>query len=198
MGIRQTDRKPLSIQVFNGDVQSPNCPEIDVIWTLYHKRVRGLADEILKRNSLRISDAEDIAQCVFHGFVQSAMKGRYGLNMLDQSIWFLLAAMTHGIVIDHFRYENRQCRANSRVESVVDELKLPSKSKTPDEQLIEKERVGQLLTRLESLPLQEIAYSRMLGYNNAEIARIRNCSVRTVERCIVKIKQRLLDAPSEN
>ena len=168
------------------EIKKGNRTAAQELWERYfaqlvrHTRVR------LKKSSRRVTDEEDLALSVLDRFVRAAEDGRYP-SLADRSgLWRLLVKMTARKLIDRHRYENRQRRSAERVTYQVDGLVHGTPS--PEFAVIMADEVQRLLDCLDEEKLQHLAIGKLEGYTNEEMAEQLDCSVRTVERMMARIR----------
>ncbi|WP_232319799.1 RNA polymerase sigma factor [Prosthecochloris sp. HL-130-GSB] len=142
---------------------------------------------------LNKEDAEDIAQEVFIEAYRSLENFRGDAKI---STWLYRIAVTKSL--DFLRRKKRKKRFSSLKRVIgrndpIQEISLPDHD-TPDETMLEQERLTVLENALESLPdNQKTAFllSKYDGYGNQEIAEIMATTVPAVESLIHRAKKNL-------
>ena len=96
------------------------------------------------------------------------------------------------------RHERRQRRGGGRVKSLDDDemvsdeglvANIVGQEPTPEFATMMADECRRLLEKLDDSQLRELAVAKMEGYNNQEIARRLECSLRTVERRLRLIRK---------
>jgi RNA polymerase sigma-70 factor, ECF subfamily len=153
---------------------------------LYQQRVINTCYKFL----LDKEDAEDIAQEVFITVYQSIHSFREDSKL---STWIYRIAVTKSL--DELKKRNRKKRLSSigkllHLDDLTTWIGGGTKS---DKQLLEKEKLKEIMAALDSLPdSQRIAFtlSKIEGYTNTEIAEIMNATLIAVESLISRAKKK--------
>ena len=169
------------------EIKKGNRTAAQELWERYFAQLVRHARVRLKTSSRRVTDEEDLALSVLDRFVRAAEDGRYP-SLSDRSgLWRLLVKMTARKLIDRHRYENRQRRSAERVTYQVDGLAHGTTS--PEFAVIMADEVQRLIDCLQEEKLQQLAIGKLEGYTNEEMADQLDCSVRTVERMMARIRK---------
>jgi DNA-directed RNA polymerase specialized sigma24 family protein len=193
-------------QWFEG-LEEGNSQAAQAIWERYFPDLVRLARQRLRDVPRRAADEEDVALSVMDSFFDAAQHERFPDLADRQDLWRLLLRMTARKVVDLQRFETRQRRGGGRVftgsggtgQSSTDEDALAQvigNTPTPEFAAMMAEECRERLESLEDPELQAMAIAKMQGYGNDEIARQRDCSVRTVERRLQLIRKRWEQEPS--
>lgn len=180
------------------------------LWDRYFDRVAAAARKRMAGAPRRAADEEDVALSVFASLCRGINEGRFDKLRDRDDLWRLLLGITRQKVIDRIRHEMRHKRGGGQVsgESVFftpvtsgDRVGLDAfaaAEPTPEDLALIDEEARLLM---EQLPenLRQFARLRLEGYENSEIARELDVSLRTVERKLQLIRSKwikLLDESS--
>ena len=164
------------------------------LWERYHRRLLNLARKGLSRQTRTIADEDDIAQSAFASFFRAAEQGRFPKLDDRTDLWRLLLVITQRKISKRLRYENRKKRsrppglAPNVTAPPIDLEEIAGSDPTPEFCAIAIESFRNLLEQLNDATLQSVALMKMEGYSNEEIAHKLNCSLRTVERKLRRIR----------
>lgn len=153
------------------------------LWQYCFKPLVRTARRRLAGRPLRVSDEEDLALSVFKSFCLGVPKGRFTELKNRHDLWTLLLRILERKAVDHWRYENRQCRGGDVVVVGMDsEIRgldqLPAAVSLPQFLSVLTETVEQL--RDESL--RTVAVLHLQGYSTQEISELIGMTVRSVQR----------------
>lgn len=186
------------------EIEDGNQEVAQALWERYFLRLVQLARAQLSGARRQIADEEDVAISVFDSFCRAAESGRFPDLADRDSLWRLLVRMTARKSIDLRRRETRLRRggprqAELRGEPTGDEALALAIGDTPSPEfsVMIAEEFHNLMASLGDVELRSIALGKMEGYTNEELADRLDCSVRTVERRLnlirEKLKQKLVD-----
>jgi RNA polymerase sigma factor (sigma-70 family) len=186
----------LICQVKNGDAAAAQ-----ELFARYFRRLLGLARVMLQGKNLRVADAEDVVNSALGGFFLGAARGQYTQLHDRDDLWHLLVKITVHQAQRLLREQERKKRCprsaergtpsqgfagtllvDLPVEQIVDP-KPP-----PDLEVLAKETIEHLLSRLGNAQLRAIAVWKWEGYCNEEIAAMLGCSSRTIARKLKLIR----------
>ena len=145
-----------------------------------------------------MADEEDVALSALNSFCRAAQEGRFPDLADRDGLWRLLLQMTVHKAMDLARHERRQRRGGGRVTRLDDNeigsdegiiAEIVGKEPTPEFATMMADECRRLLQKLDDPQLRELAVAKMEGYNNEEIARRLECSLRTVERRLRLIRK---------
>jgi RNA polymerase sigma factor (sigma-70 family) len=170
------------------------------LWQRYFRRLVYVARRKLQPRARRAADEEDVALGAFAAFCHRAEQGLLPQVRDREDLWRLLVTLTVRMAIDEVRRENRQKRGGtaggapkgtdpSAGGSVVERCQ--SRQPTPEFVAQVAEECDRLLGGLEDDELKSIALWKIEGYTNEEIAARLGVVLRTVERKLATIRQRL-------
>jgi DNA-directed RNA polymerase specialized sigma24 family protein len=173
------------------------------IWNAYFEAVVQEARKRMRYDTKRASDEEDVALSVMRNVIEGAKAGRFEKHQDRTDFWRLMIAITRQKVIDRRRGENRLKRGAGEIrgESVFinpgddsSAAGLAQRAKdevTPDFMLMLEEENQRLFASLRDEVLVQIAQLRFEGYANEEIAAKTQLSMRSVERKLALIRERM-------
>ena len=164
-------------QVVNGAEGEPQEQLVE----RYLQRLTALAKKRL--GDLRTyEDEDDVALSALRTFFRRAKEGRFDRLTDRDSLWKLLATITVNKAINLHRRQNAEKRGRER------QVPLDSPESLVDSVI---EQGNQLLESLPKGSLRDVARMRMEGYTDKEIAARIQQSVKTVERKMKLIRQKL-------
>jgi DNA-directed RNA polymerase specialized sigma24 family protein len=183
-----------SVTRFFGRLRAGDPAAAAALWERFFPRLVALARKTLAGRPQRVADADDAAQSAFASFCLRVRAGEFEVRDRGD-LWNLLGVITANKARTQARREAAEKRGGGRV---VGEGALvgPGGSPLPlDEAGADLPAADfdlqceDLLNRLEP-ELREFAVLRLLGYRNAEIARMHDCTERKVERKLNLIRLR--------
>jgi len=172
---------------------------VQEIWNRYFTRLVNHARRKLIPGRLRDTDEEDIALSAFHSFYRGATAGRFPRLDDRHDLWKLLLVITARKASKKIRGATRAKRGGGKVrgESVFatgaeDQGNIDAAmgtEPTPEFAVAAVEEYQILLDQLPDNSFRQIAGMKIEGYTNEEIADQLECSPRTVERKLNKIRE---------
>ncbi len=171
------------------------------LWQRYVHQLLRLSNRKLGDASRKVSDEEDVALSAFHALLVGAAEGRFGQLEDRDDLWQLLVMLTERKAIAVRRKEQTEKRGNGNVkgESAMEGpdgsgfggmAQVVSAEPTPEFAAQMAEDLAVRLAMLDEDPkLRQIAYDKMGGFTNSEIAQRMDCSVRSVERQLSLIRK---------
>jgi RNA polymerase sigma factor (sigma-70 family) len=179
------------------EIEEGNREVAQALWERYFVKLVQLARVELCGAKRQMADEEDVAISVFDSFCRAAEHGRFPDLADRDSLWRLLVRMTARKAVDLRRRETRlrrggSTKTQSEFPSGEDALavvigNIPS----PEFSAMMAEEFRNLLELLDDTELRSIALGKMEGYTNDELAERLDCSVRTVERRLNLIREKL-------
>ena len=167
----------------------------------YLPRLVRVARRALGNAPRRAEDEEDAAQNALHSFFRGVRDGRFATLHHDDNLWPLLYRITQrkAINLRNRQLSQKRGRGTVRGDSVFED---PRENHTPSgldqletlrpshESVIDtRDQYQQLLRRLDSKTLRDVAEMKLRGYTNAEIAETLGVVERTVERKLREIRR---------
>jgi DNA-directed RNA polymerase specialized sigma24 family protein len=178
-----TDQETISQwldQLKQGDDQA-----VRELWDRFQKRQVGLARKLLGDAPRGAADEEDVALSAFNSFCIRAADGKFPALEDRGDLWKILATIT-------VRKASRLARRERRRQGSKDLLDVANVSDdgpSPEFDLISKQEVQRLFDLLGDDLLRQVAYRKLEGESNAEIAAGIGKSVPTVERKLRAIRE---------
>jgi RNA polymerase sigma factor (sigma-70 family) len=184
-----------------GDLRSDDAAVRDLaarlIWQRYFHGLLELARSNLDERVRRRTDEEDVAQSMFKSFCLRQQKGEFDLAGRDE-LWKLLVTIT----LRKARNAANTHRARKR--DIAREQTVPASGKatsmqwmleqmdaaepTPAEAMALNEALERRLESLRDPELRQISLWRLEGYTNREIAGRLDCTERSIERKLNRIR----------
>lgn len=158
------------------------------LWQHFFGRACALARGRIPASIQRECDAEDVALSAMRALCIGIQEGRFPDLANRTELWRLLATITFR------KASNAMRRTLARPE--VGESAVPCASDAPqplqelsDERVLESWSAicDEMLERLDP-KLRDVALLRLQGYTNGEIASLRGCSIKTIERYLSMIR----------
>jgi DNA-directed RNA polymerase specialized sigma24 family protein len=167
------------------------------LWERYFQRLVRLARKHLQRRRARAADEEDVALSAFDSFCRGAEAGRFPRLDDRHNLWRLLVVLTARKASHLLRAEGRQKRGGKAVPSPEPTdsgdaeaglVQFLSREPAPEFAALMAEEYQQMLAKLGDSTLQTLVTWKMDGYTNEEIARMLDCSPRSVYRklCVIR------------
>jgi len=196
------------ITVWIEQLKGSDPQAIERIWKSYFDRLTGLARKRLGSRDGRVSDEEDIALSALNSFYNGVRASRFPQLNDRGDLWRILVTIGLRKVTAHRRRQFADKRGRGRV---FDEAALegqengsfgglqnvPAGQPTPEEEVAVAETLDAMLAALDDDLLRETATKRLEGWTNDEIAAQMDCTTRTVERRLEKIRGIWSLAPKE-
>jgi RNA polymerase sigma factor (sigma-70 family) len=171
-----------------------------LIWQRYFRDLLDLARKNLSGRVRRREDEEDVLQSMFHSFCARQGRGEFDLADRDD-LWRLLVTITLRKARNTAREHRRERRdvARERAESpaAADDTSCPgwalermdASGPSPAEAVALNEALERRLASLADPELRRVALWRLEGYTNREIADRLDCTERSVERRLERIRK---------
>ena len=159
-------------------------------------RLVALAQQRLGERARRKTTPDDVVQSVFGSFFGRFPRGQWDLADRD-GLWALLVEITVHKCLRQARHFGAQRRDAGREVGlqVGDDSACPADppaaEPTPEQAVILSEMVQLLLDGLPAGRERDIVQLRLQGFQVAEISRLTNVPERTVERRLLKVRDRL-------
>jgi RNA polymerase sigma factor (sigma-70 family) len=169
-----------------------------LVWGRYFKELLVLARNHLSARIRSREDEEDVLQSMYKSFCSRQRRGDFDLANRDE-LWNLLVQITLRKVRNtanrHMQGKRDVRREGGKAAeqssgnppgSILDQI--DSGGPTPAEAALLNEALEQRFVRLSDPGLRQIARWKLEGYTNAEIAKELECTCRTVERKLERIR----------
>lgn len=167
-------------QLKKGDDQA-----VHELWDRFQKRQVGLARKLLGDAPRGAADEEDVALSAFNSFCLRAADGKFPVLTDRADLWKILATIT---VRKASRLARRERRRQGDPES-PDVAQLSDDGPSPEFDIVSQQEVQRLFDLLGDDQLRQVAYFKLEGESNTEIAIAIGKSVPTVERKLRTIRE---------
>jgi RNA polymerase sigma factor (sigma-70 family) len=168
-----------------------------LIWQRYFHSLLELARSNLDRRVRRRTDEEDVAQSMYKSFCLRQQRGEFDLSGRDD-LWRLLVTITLRKVRNAVGANRRRKRDVAREQRIGTENTRASRQwmleamdaavPTPAEAMVLNEALERRLDALGDPGLRQISLWRLEGYSNREIAERLDCTERSIERKLGRIR----------
>jgi RNA polymerase sigma factor (sigma-70 family) len=184
-------------------LRSGNATERDLaarlIWRRYFRDLLELARNNLNRRIRRREDEEDVLQSMYKSFCLRQQRGEFDLTGRD-ALWKLLVTITFRKARNVAKKQTRDRRDIAREQTVADRdesesvdwalEQMDAAGPSPAEAALLNEALERRLEVLADPELRQIALWRLEGYTNREIAHRLDCTERSVERRMERIRSK--------
>ena len=175
---------------------------ITAMWDRYYPALAKFAEKRLEAIGVqqRAFNGEDVAASAMMSFLRAVQRNRFPMLDSEDGLFRLLKRVTIRKVIDRKRKSQTlkagggDLRGESAFGSDPESGTSPGidgvqgESPSPEWIAIMEKECQKLFVSLQDEELQSIAYYRLEGYSNAEIATKLGCAVATVERRLKQIR----------
>jgi RNA polymerase sigma factor (sigma-70 family) len=158
------------------------------LWERYFRRLVGLARLKLQGAPRQAADEEDAALSAFDSFCRAAEAGRFPRLDDRDDLSQVLLLLTARKALRQKEREQAQKRGAGRMVSEADLAQLIGDEPTPEFAAQVSEEYRRLLDLLGEQELRAVVGLKVEGYTTQEIARHLQCSPRTVERKLERIR----------
>jgi RNA polymerase sigma factor (sigma-70 family) len=168
-----------------------------LIWRRYFRDLLELARHNLDRRVRRRADEEDVLQSMYKSFCLRQQRGEFDLSGRD-ALWKLLVTITLRKARNTARRQVRDRRDIAREQTIVDRdeaesahwalEQMDAAGPSPAEAAVLNEALERRLEMLADPELRQIALWRLEGYTNREIADRLDCTERSIERKLGRIR----------
>jgi RNA polymerase sigma factor (sigma-70 family) len=172
-----------------------------MIWQRYFRELLSLARRNLDRRVRHRADEEDVLQSMFRSFC--ARQGRGDFHLADRDeLWRLLVTITLRKARNAAKAQRREKRDIDREQTVTldpggdssnaswELAQMDAAGPSPAEAALLNEALEWRLESLADSELRQIALWRLEGYSNREIAEQLECTERSVERKLERIRSK--------
>jgi RNA polymerase sigma factor (sigma-70 family) len=170
-----------------------------LIWRRYFRDLLELARNNLNRRIRRREDEEDVLQSMYKSFCLRQQRGEFDLAGRDE-LWKLLVTITLRKARNTAKRQTRDKRDIAREQTIAgrDETgsadwaleQMDAAGPSPAEAAVLNEALERRLEALADPDLRQIALWRLEGYTNREIADRFDCTERSVERRLERIRSK--------
>jgi RNA polymerase sigma factor (sigma-70 family) len=170
-----------------------------LIWRHYLHDLLELARSNLDRRIRRRADEEDVLQSMYRSFCLRQQRGEFDLAGRDE-LWKLLVTITLRKARNTARAHRRDKRDFARERTMADGgqadpagwvlEQIDAAGPSPAEAAVLNEALERRLEALGDPELRQIALWRLEGYTNREVADRLDCTERSVERRLERIRSR--------
>jgi RNA polymerase sigma factor (sigma-70 family) len=170
-----------------------------LIWLRYFRDLLDLARNNLDRRIRRREDEEDVLQSMYKSFCLRQQRGEFDLAGRD-ALWKLLVTITLRKARTAAKRQGRDMRDIAREQTlpIDDETQsacwvleqMDAAGPSPAEAAVLNEALERRLEMLGDAELRKIALWRLEGYTNREIAERLDCTERSVERRLERIRSK--------
>ena len=162
-----------------------NDQAVEELWDRYQCRQMGLARKFLGDAPRGAADEEDVALSAFNSFCIRAAEGKFPQLEDRDDLWKILATITVRKASRLARRERR--RKGTDAGPSMDDFSDDSPS--PEFSAISKQEIKRLFDLLDDDLLRLVAYCKLEGETNSQIAELIGKSIPTVERKLRTIRQ---------
>jgi DNA-directed RNA polymerase specialized sigma24 family protein len=168
-----------------GQLKRGNDQAVQALWDRYQLRQMGLARKLLAGAPRGAADEEDVALSAFNSFCIRAAEGKFPVLEDRDDLWRILATITVRKASRLARRERRRQGADAG--GAMDDFS--DHGISPELAVISKQELRRLFDLLEDEQLRLVAYCKLEGETNSQIAEAIGKSVPTVERKLRAIRQ---------
>jgi RNA polymerase sigma factor (sigma-70 family) len=170
-----------------------------LIWRRYFRDLLELARKNLNRRIRRREDEEDVLQSMYKSFCLRQQRGEFDLAGRD-ALWKLLVTITLRKARNAAKKQTRDKRDVAREQTIAERdewesahwalEQMDAAGPSPAEAAVLNEALERRLEALADPELRQIALWRLEGYTNREIADLLDCTERSVERRLERIRSK--------
>ena len=170
-----------------------------LIWQRYFRDLLELARNNLNKRIRRREDEEDVLQSMYKSFCLRQQRGEFDLASRD-ALWKLLVTITLRKARNAAKKQMREKRDVGREQTISDQddgesgqwvlEQMDCSGPSPAEAALLNEALERRLEVLDDAQLREIALWRLEGYTNGEIAARLDCTERSIERRMERIRSK--------
>jgi RNA polymerase sigma factor (sigma-70 family) len=187
------------IRILRSDDTAERDLAARLIWQRYFHSLLELARSNLARRIRRRADEEDVLQSMYKSFCLRQQNGEFDLASRDE-LWKLLVTITIRKARNTAKAHQRDRRDVAREQTVTDGgepvpanwllEQMDAAGPSPAEAAVLTEALERRLEALDDPELRQIALWRLEGYTNREVADRLDCTERSVERRLERIRSR--------
>ena len=171
-----------------------------LVWERYFRNLLALARKHLSRRIRRREDEHDVLQSMVRSFCRRHQRGEYTLDGRDD-LWGLLVTITlcktRNAALRHRCQRRDVGREQDALSSTLGDApaalpwaleQMEADEPTPAEAALLYEALERRLQRLAEPELRQIALRKLEGFTNQELAALFDCTQRTIERKLERIR----------
>ena len=187
------------IQLLRSDDPAERDLAAQLIWQRYFHDLLELARNHLDRRIRRREDEEDVLQSMYKSFCLRQLRGEFDLTGRD-ALWKLLVTITLRKARNTAKKHARDRRDIAREQTIADRdesgsahwalEQMDAAGPSPAEAALLNEALERRLEALADPELRRIALLRLEGHTNREIAVLHDCTERSVERRMERIRSK--------
>jgi len=187
------------IQLLRSDDVGERDLAAQLIWRRYFRDLLELARNNLNRRIRRREDEEDVLQSMYKSFCLRQQRGEFDLAGRD-ALWKLLVTITLRKARNAAKKQMRDKRDIAREQTIADSdesesahwalEQMDAAGPSPAEAALLNEALERRLEALADPELRQIALWRLEGYTNREIADRLDCTERSIERRLERIRSK--------
>jgi RNA polymerase sigma factor (sigma-70 family) len=187
------------IQLLRSDDAAERDLAALLIWRRYFRDLLELARNNLNKRIRTREDEEDVVQSMYKSFCLRQQRGEFDLSGRD-ALWNLLMTITLRKARNAAKKHGRDRRDMAREQTIAggDEAEsahwaleqMDAAGPSPAEAAVLNEALERRLEALADAELRQIALWRLEGYTNREIADQLDCTERSVERRLERIRSK--------
>ena len=187
------------IQLLRSDDAGERDLAARLIWRRYFRDLLELARNNLNRRIRRREDEEDVLQSMYKSFCLRQQRGEFDLAGRD-ALWKLLVTITLRKARNAAKKQMRDKRDIAREQTIADRdesesahwalEQMDAAGPSPAEAAVLNEALERRLQALADPELRQIALWRLEGYTNREIADRLDCTERSIERRLERIRSK--------
>jgi RNA polymerase sigma factor (sigma-70 family) len=187
------------IQLLRSDDAAERDLAARLIWRRYFRDLLELARNNLNGRIRRREDEEDVLQSMYKSFCLRQQRGEFDLAGRD-ALWKLLVTITLRKARNAAKKQMRDKRDIAREQTIADHdesesahwalEQMDATGPSPAEAAVLNEALERRLEALADPELRQIALWRLEGYTNREIADRLDCTERSVERRLERIRSK--------
>ena len=187
------------IQLLRSDDAAERDLAARLIWRRYFRDLLELARNNLNKRIRRREDEEDVLQSMYKSFCLRQQRGEFDLAGRD-ALWKLLVTITLRKARNAAKKQMREKRDIAREQTIADQddgesgqwalEQMDAAGPSPAEAAVLNEALERRLEALADPELRQIALWRLEGYTNREIADRLDCTERSVERRLERIRSK--------
>jgi len=187
------------IQFLRSDDAAERDLAARLIWSRYFRDLLELARNNLNKRVRRREDEEDVLQSMYKSFCLRQQRGEFDLASRD-ALWKLLVTITLRKARNAAKKQMREKRDVGRERTIAEQdegesaqwalEQMDAAGPSPAEAAVLNEALERRLEALADPELRQIALLRLEGYTNREIADQFDCTERSIERRMERIRNK--------